>query len=167
MNRVDVPRETAARRPLIRSQTRFSPPLPPILPDNETRHYHARPDNVYSRDPLIVPISSKPLFRDPTTPNPTFPRILFFQKFYLHEIFVRPINSMMKDTRLTLSRQERERERVTISFSPSNSPPSRGEISMASTEMFSLRCDLASWIREMWPASTIAVGQSMFPDTMR
>lgn len=110
MNRVDVPRETAARRPLIRSQTRFSPPLPPILTDNETRHYHARPDNVYSRDPLIVPISSKPLFRDPTTPNPTFPRILFFQKFYLHEIFVRPINSMMKDTRLTLSRQERERE---------------------------------------------------------
>lgn len=32
MNRVDVPRETAARRPLIRSQTRFSPPLPPSSP---------------------------------------------------------------------------------------------------------------------------------------
>lgn len=110
MNRVDVPRETAARRPLIRSQTRFSPPLPPSSPI-------MKPD-IITLDPItsIPAILLSSQFRPSRCSAIQQRRIQLSREFYFSKnsistIFVRPINSMMKDTRLTLSRQERERER--------------------------------------------------------
>lgn len=125
MNRVDVPRETAARRPLIRSQTRFSPPLPPSSPI-------MKPD-IITLDPItsIPAILLSSQFRSSPCSAIQQRRIqlsrefYFFQKFYLHEIFVRPINrragihsyTRVDDERHASHPFERERESYDSLFS--------------------------------------------------
>lgn len=156
-----MPRETAARRPLIRLQTRFSP-LPLLLSDNETRHYHgSSPITSISRDPLIVPISRPSLSRES----------IFSQKFY-HEFFSadqsRVYESMMKDTlSFFRGKRERGRERVLISSGSANlrfsflSSRGRGGrvLGFRWRKCLSLGCDpTTSWIHEIarLAASTIA-----------
>lgn len=105
------PRRCLVKRPRGDRLSARRPDSP--LPDNETRHYHARPDTVY------FPRSSyRPNFAQPV-PRSNSPANLFFQKFY-HEIssadlivveeFTRIHESMMKRTRL-VSLEGRERER--------------------------------------------------------